>query len=592
MFFKRNLGRILAIAHVFNLLSCAVAPTSLSKSVSRSEFESGTPTHIVVRKVDEQETLRKIDKFESILRLRGKSLTASDWKLHDDLLAVYAQLKSGPLHGTTMRVPPRSRLKIDLQSYCLDSSKAVPAEKERYSWIKRDPDIPYFREILKFGSENQIKQTDAQTLLWNLQNKTEWENYPEDLKAILKKIDTNAPVKLPSRLKSQAKDAVIDYLKNQVPYGQEVEDKFSFLEGQYYQYQDFARRLHELRSNEPIEVSDDLVPVPSSPLATEIHSDGYLRQEITFYNPTNSPQQIDLSDYYLQPKRSDVQRIGLAGDPSYKNETLSSRLEKVLYHAMARLGVGFTPLLGDVADIYELLAGKDFLSGEGLTWGERLLSGVGVIAGSGAGYRYAMRATYVPEELIPQFEKGFQQIAKKEIGLSGRELSETKALIAQTKITERAIQASPTLRNTFERPNFKKTDFYVRPNGEVIPAKGYRYVSSDAPYLKNLSETGMVPAKVDGNYISFKNFNSTKGVASELQVPHDASIKVEFDTKQVLEDVKIPNGNWGKADWLEPITKDHPRFGEGGAYQAITSQRIKATRITDLKTGRVLYDSK
>ncbi|OFZ15590.1 MAG: hypothetical protein A2Z20_04940 [Bdellovibrionales bacterium RBG_16_40_8] len=125
-----------------------------------------------------------------------------------------------------------------------------------------------------------------------------------------------------------------------------------------------------------------------------------------------------------------------------------------------------------------------------------------------------------------------------------------------------------------------------------MPAKGYRYVPTDAPYLKELSETGVVPPRTDGSYISFKNFDSAKSVASELQVPHNASIKVEFDTKQILDDVKIPNGNWGKADWLEPITKDHPQFGSGGAYQAVTSQKIQATRIIDLKTGRTLYEPK
>jgi hypothetical protein len=335
-----------------------------------------------------------------------------------------------------------------------------------------------------------------------------------------------------------------------------------------------------------------LASIPGTPMFSDNRSEGYSTQNVTFYNPTNETQEIDLSDYYLQPDRKDVQRIGIAGRPSSAAPDLLSRLEQVLYHSMARLGIGFIPVVGDVADIYELLSGKDFLSGQDLTGAERLLSGIGLIAGSGAGYRYAVKVAYAPEEMVAKFEMGIERAAGREIALSGRELESAKGFIAETKATERAIEASPTLRKTFENPNFKETDFYVRPNGEVIPARGYRYVSSDAPYLKSLSETGVVPARADGNYISFRNFDAASEAATKLQVPHDARVKVEFDTKQVLEDIKIPNGNWGKGDWLEAITKDHPQFGEGGAYQAITSQEIRATRIIDLKNGTVIYDAK
>lgn len=131
-------------------------------------------------------------------------------------------------------------------------------------------------------------------------------------------------------------------------------------------------------------------------------------------------------------------------------------------------------------------------------------------------------------------------------------------------------------------------NFYTRASGETVPSTGYRYVSSDAPYLQELLSSGTIPANGRGTYISFDNLGS--GAAGKLQVPHDAAIKIEFDTKQILDDVKIPNGQWGKADHLEPITTDFPQFGPGGATQAVTTKPILVNKVIDTNTGKVLYD--
>lgn len=124
------------------------------------------------------------------------------------------------------------------------------------------------------------------------------------------------------------------------------------------------------------------------------------------------------------------------------------------------------------------------------------------------------------------------------------------------------------------------TDFYVAPNGEIIPSTGYRYISENAPYIKDMTNSMTIPANVDGTYFSFNNYNIANPGA--LQVPHDASIKVSFDTLQIIDDISIPYGNWGKASYLEPITKDFPQFGSGGATQVITHSKIKIDSITKL----------
>jgi hypothetical protein len=71
---------------------------------------------------------------------------------------------------------------------------------------------------------------------------------------------------------------------------------------------------------------------------------------------------------------------------------------------------------------------------------------------------------------------------------------------------------------------------------------------------------------------------------------NDAPIRLEFDTKQILDDIAIPHGDFGKAEHLEPLTADFPKFGLGGATQAITHKPIEVKRISNLQTGELLYE--
>ncbi len=123
-------------------------------------------------------------------------------------------------------------------------------------------------------------------------------------------------------------------------------------------------------------------------------------------------------------------------------------------------------------------------------------------------------------------------------------------------------------------------DFYVTPNGDVVPAVGYRYVSENVSYLDSMSKSMTIPANESGTYFSFNRYDVAN--PSALQVPHDASVRVEFDTLQIIDDISVPFGNWGKAPYLEPITKDFPQFGNGGATQVITHSDIQIDLITKL----------
>ena len=95
-----------------------------------------------------------------------------------------------------------------------------------------------------------------------------------------------------------------------------------------------------------------------------------------------------------------------------------------------------------------------------------------------------------------------------------------------------------------------------------------------------MKDTMSIPANVEGTYFSFDNYDIANPGA--LQVPHDASVKVSFDTLQIIDDIEVPHGDWGRASYLEPITRDFPEFGAGGATQVITHSEISIDAITNL----------
>ena len=61
---------------------------------------------------------------------------------------------------------------------------------------------------------------------------------------------------------------------------------------------------------------------------------------------------------------------------------------------ITRIGVGAIPIVGDAIDLYEVLTGKDYFSGEQLSYGERIASTLSLIAGSGHQWREVTDALY------------------------------------------------------------------------------------------------------------------------------------------------------------------------------------------------------
>ena len=121
-----------------------------------------------------------------------------------------------------------------------------------------------------------------------------------------------------------------------------------------------------------------------------------------------------------------------------------------------------------------------------------------------------------------------------------------------------------------------KPDFYVRPNGEVVPAVGYRY--SKGEQFVAAVENGALPSKKEGMYFSFDRYESSALAKDRLQLPYAPEYGVSFDTLPIIDDIHVPRGRWGQAEHLEPIAKDFPEWGTGGGTQAITYSPIPVSR--------------
>jgi len=142
--------------------------------------------------------------------------------------------------------------------------------------------------------------------------------------------------------------------------------------------------------------------------------------------------------------------------------------------------------------------------------------------------------------------------------------------------------------------NTPRSDFYVRPNGDVIPATQYRYIRSDAEYLPSLRSEMSIPIQERPIYLSPIRFESGVEARHGLQIGwgSDARFRVRFDALQVADDLRVPYGKGGTAPWLEPLTKDYPEFGLGGCSQYVTNGPIYLDSyklLPETSTAIVLY---
>ena len=128
----------------------------------------------------------------------------------------------------------------------------------------------------------------------------------------------------------------------------------------------------------------------------------------------------------------------------------------------------------------------------------------------------------------------------------------------------------------------KEPDFFVAPSGQSIPSRGYRAIGGKSNVAEALE--GTISSR-NPTYITFDNMTkmSLGEVKKLLQLPRTPSHAVEFNTRQLIDDLSIPTGKWNTSSMPEPITCTFPEWGAGGGTQAITNQPIRIDKIVKLK---------
>ena len=135
---------------------------------------------------------------------------------------------------------------------------------------------------------------------------------------------------MPSALKDQATSLATDTVLG-LPWASEALDAYNLVKGQYYSYKDFKKSVESLTSKHKLSDYKNLTKIPDTEIYSQSESNGFDNQKITFYNPTDKVQEIDLNEYYLASERKDVQRVGVNRSP-IDDPTLLTDLEKSLFN--------------------------------------------------------------------------------------------------------------------------------------------------------------------------------------------------------------------------------------------------------------------
>lgn len=118
-----------------------------------------------------------------------------------------------------------------------------------------------------------------------------------------------------------------------------------------------------------------------------------------------------------------------------------------------------------------------------------------------------------------------------------------------------------------------KVNYYMTPEGQAIPSQFHRYAYSKYEAMKD-SQAGILPAKRGGRYLSFDKIDDAIVASDKLQIPYRPDYRVSGNTLDIIDQIEIPKGKWGTADYLEPLTKDYKLYGPGKATQVIVSGPI------------------
>lgn len=279
---------------------------------------------------------------------RGTAIPYPIWDKIGQLLEIYKSLTQFVPQNKIL-IPAKIKLVLKTDSFCIDPGLPAPDFKEVFQWGYGDPNIPFYPKILNYYvRENQKKKDLIQELIWNLANKTYYENYPDELKEILKEIDPNAFLKLPSRTKSEVIDAGVSILEEASET--DIRSIIQIVEGKYYSLGEFRTALEGLKSSYALPKRQFYSRIPETSLFSTTQSQSYHQQTLNFYNPGNETQTLDLSQYYLEPLRSDVQRIAITA--SLENvDFLKKVLDQFFKDILVQLGIQYPSLTDEEKEL-------------------------------------------------------------------------------------------------------------------------------------------------------------------------------------------------------------------------------------------------
>lgn len=240
-------------------------------------------------------------------------------KLVDNFILISNKLKKGQII-----VPPRSALKIRLHSFCTNSARVSPHANEVYSLAKGYPPTPHIQSIMQALNHSKefenFDQNEIQELIWNLANRTHFDNLPLKHQSVLARVAPSSQISMRlGEIQNQLKQRLLP---------SEVNSLLNLVEGKYYKFKDFKTRMDKLVST--YKLKDDYIAseVPETNLLAQTEGP-YNNRVLTLYNPTDKHEQFDLGQYYLKPLRPDVQPLVLssvAPDLSYVKDTLNNKV--------------------------------------------------------------------------------------------------------------------------------------------------------------------------------------------------------------------------------------------------------------------------
>ncbi len=282
-----------AVSFVFVLSSCSHQPLT-GDLVNRND--AGI-------KLDAQFDFSDLRALELQIQNFGSLAHSSNQDKLVRMLVAFRKIKEN-LSANQIQIPPRSKIKIQLMSFCASPQKAVPSTNEVFRWVAGSTGVPLERPVVQYFNRAGLEKHQlVQELLWNLANRTFYEDYPKNLQKVLSEVSPSASIMLPSKLKSEVANKIIP---------EEIRESADLLEGKYYSYADFSNEIASKKSKVQRLPEDMVSKIPKSNLMASTESYGYSSQTISFYNSTDRAESIGLENLYLQPVREDVQPIILA----------------------------------------------------------------------------------------------------------------------------------------------------------------------------------------------------------------------------------------------------------------------------------------